>query len=67
MRFNSYSIVSIIKKSIRGVSITPNNGHADLEVCVSVADGQLTVSVYDDSAGMGDAVASHSYKMEKLT
>jgi len=63
MRFNSYSIVPAPK----GVSIKPNNGDADLEVCISVADGQLTVSVYHDDGIMDDAIASHSYKMEKVT
>lgn len=45
MKFEGYSIV----KSPTGISIRPNDGKSDTEVCLRVEDGSLVVTVYDQA------------------
>ena len=57
MRFNSYSIISAADG--RGICIKPNNGDADLEICISHREPEkITVTVYD--AAQGDFKVSHN-------
>ena len=61
MRFNSYSIISAADG--RGICIKPNNGDADLEICISHREPEkITVTVYD--AVQGDFKVSQ-YATEK--
>ena len=64
MRFNSYSIISAADG--KGICIKPNNGDADLEICISHrVPEKITVTVYDATFEKGDFKVQHSYKMEQ--
>jgi len=47
LKFEGYSIV----KSPTGISIKPNNGDTNTEVCLRVEDGNLIVTLYATRSG----------------
>ena len=70
MKFENYSIV----KCPTGISIKPNNGDSDLELCICVEGDNLVATLYETRNPIGNnhwcvAVGEiqHSIKLEAST
>jgi len=67
MKFENYSIV----KSPTGISIKPNNGDSDVELCITVDNDVLSATLYETRNPTGNnhwcvpvGEIQHSIKLE---
>jgi hypothetical protein len=70
MKFENYSIV----KCPMGISIKPNNGDSDLELCICVEGDNLVATLYETRNPIGNnhwcvpvGEIQHSIKLEAST